>query len=63
MTIPSTAQTVHWNTDINNGYDFKANKRYKLHRMGDLVMIFNPDEIILNNGEVTEDVMELAVFE
>lgn len=63
MIINETATHIYWPINIGDGYDFVANKRYKIHRMGDIAMIFNPDEIRLDDNEITIDVMRLAVFE
>lgn len=63
MTIPPLAKYIYWDEPIGNGYDFVAGKRYKLHRTENGICIYAPDEIILTNGEVTEDVGLLAKFE
>ena len=63
MTIPPTATHIYWDEPIGNGYDFVAGKRYKIHRTENGVCIYAPDEIRLDNGEVTEDVALKAKFE
>lgn len=63
MIIPPNAKTVTWSVDIGNGYDFKAAHPYPITWFGSLALIYNPDEIVLNNGEVTLAIMKLAIFE
>ena len=64
MIVPDTAKSIYWPVNIGNSYDFEALKRYKLHRNSDCgVCIFAPDEIRVDNNEITEDVAKLAIFE